>query len=242
VLLTRTPLYSRSCPRFLVRLACVRHAASVDSEPGSNSRLKSAHAQSTEALHANSVSSPASETGRRFTRPVPCRRNQARRSALRDARVSAEPETGPTLPKRTQLTWLAQLSCQRTRYSEGFAAEPPKSGFEARPAWSTTGRLPDQKSVIGQFPTLPKQNYPCQEGSKILFQPDASGEMLILADQTIANLSFCVKRKIAPEKRADSARLPARRSALFRCPQANRKNTSRKYSFSEFPDSPRFHF
>src|SRR5208337_350420 len=27
-------------PDFLVRLACVRHAASVDSEPGSNSRLK----------------------------------------------------------------------------------------------------------------------------------------------------------------------------------------------------------
>ena len=40
MLLTRAPLYSRSCPRFLVRLACVRHAASVDSEPGSNSRLK----------------------------------------------------------------------------------------------------------------------------------------------------------------------------------------------------------
>ena len=40
MLLTRSPLYSRSCPRFLVRLACVRHAASVDSEPGSNSRLK----------------------------------------------------------------------------------------------------------------------------------------------------------------------------------------------------------
>ena len=40
MLLTRTPLYSWSCPHFLVRLACVRHAASVDSEPGSNSRLK----------------------------------------------------------------------------------------------------------------------------------------------------------------------------------------------------------
>ena len=37
VLLTRTPLYS-GCP-FLVRLACVKRAASVDSEPGSNSRL-----------------------------------------------------------------------------------------------------------------------------------------------------------------------------------------------------------
>ena len=37
MLLTRTPLYS-PCG-FLVRLACVKRAASVDSEPGSNSRL-----------------------------------------------------------------------------------------------------------------------------------------------------------------------------------------------------------
>src|SRR5438093_7319151 len=40
VLLTRAPLYSGSCPPFLARLACVRHAASVDSEPGSNSQDK----------------------------------------------------------------------------------------------------------------------------------------------------------------------------------------------------------
>ena len=40
VLLTRSPLYSRPEGRFRVRLACVRRAASVDSEPGSNSRLK----------------------------------------------------------------------------------------------------------------------------------------------------------------------------------------------------------
>ena len=40
MLLTRSPLYSGYCYPFLVRLACVRHAASVDSEPGSNSRLK----------------------------------------------------------------------------------------------------------------------------------------------------------------------------------------------------------
>ena len=38
VLLTRTPLYS-GLLHFLVRLACVKRAASVDSEPGSNSRL-----------------------------------------------------------------------------------------------------------------------------------------------------------------------------------------------------------
>ena len=45
VLLTRTPLYS-GCP-FLVRLACVKRAASVDSEPGSNSRLNRLDKQGT---------------------------------------------------------------------------------------------------------------------------------------------------------------------------------------------------
>ena len=36
-LLTRSPLYSRGCPLFRVRLACLIHAANVRSEPGSNS-------------------------------------------------------------------------------------------------------------------------------------------------------------------------------------------------------------
>jgi hypothetical protein len=42
VLLTRSPLYRGCCHPFLVRLACVRHAASVRSEPGSNSPFESA--------------------------------------------------------------------------------------------------------------------------------------------------------------------------------------------------------
>ena len=37
VLLTLAPLYYFPEGKFLVRLACVRHAASVRSEPGSNS-------------------------------------------------------------------------------------------------------------------------------------------------------------------------------------------------------------
>jgi hypothetical protein len=40
VLLTRAPLYSPPCGDFLARLACVRHAASVRSEPGSNSPIE----------------------------------------------------------------------------------------------------------------------------------------------------------------------------------------------------------
>ena len=38
VLFTRAPLYYPPEGEFLVRLACVRHAASVRSEPGSNSQ------------------------------------------------------------------------------------------------------------------------------------------------------------------------------------------------------------
>ena len=40
VLLTRAPVYSSPEGDFLPRLACVRHAASVRSEPGSNSHVK----------------------------------------------------------------------------------------------------------------------------------------------------------------------------------------------------------
>ena len=39
MLLTRLPLYSSPEGDFLVRLACLIHAASVRSEPGSNSPL-----------------------------------------------------------------------------------------------------------------------------------------------------------------------------------------------------------
>ena len=41
VLLTRAPVYSGAEAPFLPRLACVRHAASVRSEPGSNSPVNS---------------------------------------------------------------------------------------------------------------------------------------------------------------------------------------------------------
>ena len=41
VLLTRPPLYLQPEGRFRARLACIRHAASVHSEPGSNSPVES---------------------------------------------------------------------------------------------------------------------------------------------------------------------------------------------------------
>ena len=87
MLLTRTPLYS---PRmycytqnFLVRLACVRHAASVDSEPGSNSRLKSARTRTTSnGVRALMFIGALPETSGKVPRPVLCRLNKTCRSAF----------------------------------------------------------------------------------------------------------------------------------------------------------------
>ena len=57
MLLTRSPLYSPPEGSFLVRLACVKRAASVDSEPGSNSRVKYCLLSSPRSAKDNSWSS-----------------------------------------------------------------------------------------------------------------------------------------------------------------------------------------
>ena len=66
MLLTRSPL-SYSLPRPLrVRLACVRHAASVDSEPGSNSHVRWFASRASPAL----ASEPGTRSDSTNTRPV----------------------------------------------------------------------------------------------------------------------------------------------------------------------------
>ncbi len=63
VLLTRLPCYSRPESPFRIRLACVRHAASVRSEPGSNSPLDPSPRQAhTRACPWPSLSGRASRT------------------------------------------------------------------------------------------------------------------------------------------------------------------------------------
>ncbi len=77
VLLTRSPLYlvSQYCYRetVLVRLACVRHAASVDSEPGSNSRLKLSSLRPLAAKNRQprfeAFTTPPTDTREGFVRP-----------------------------------------------------------------------------------------------------------------------------------------------------------------------------
>ena len=116
MLLTRAPLYSWYCYHFLARLACVRHAASVDSEPGSNSRLKPV------------VSPPRRRSGaaRRYPRGwsedwqsqilLPCETDQAKPDRIsrlaRSTNLSKilegdPPERDPWIEARTQRSGLS---------------------------------------------------------------------------------------------------------------------------------------
>ena len=57
VLLTRAPVYSGAEAPFLPRLACVRHAASVRSEPGSNSPVETGAMTNREIPHRHELTS-----------------------------------------------------------------------------------------------------------------------------------------------------------------------------------------
>ncbi len=130
MLLTRAPLYSRGCPRFLVRLACVRHAASVDSEPGSNSRLKLGRHRRRAALRLRSTtpniwSSPTPQncrTGRLIVSYLAAERNNSLSFALCQR---------PEASELHALTWHAQLNCQRTILTRQRRA--PHSGVLREP-------------------------------------------------------------------------------------------------------------
>ena len=63
VLLTRSPLFTpKQAPRVTVRLACVKHAASVRPEPGSNSPLMIAIPQPPESDQEKTIPTKGCET------------------------------------------------------------------------------------------------------------------------------------------------------------------------------------
>ena len=66
---------------FLVRLACVRHAASVDSEPGSNSRLK-LFASPDDGGHRGLTCTTASQDESCACGDLPCEKIQAKAACL----------------------------------------------------------------------------------------------------------------------------------------------------------------
>ena len=130
MLLTRSPLYSSPCGDFLVRLACVRHAASVDSEPGSNSRLKL-------GSPANFASASACERLTCETIVPPLVLNWEEQELPVGQNVSLSIRT-QSLKDSVRLTWHAQLNCQR-------ALSPAEGGV---PKWGRIGKLTPEASLV----------------------------------------------------------------------------------------------
>jgi hypothetical protein len=132
VLLTRSPLYSRGCPRFLVRLACVRHAASVDSEPGSNSRLK----------------------------PDVCRRvvgRQTRASSCQLLAFSKSQKRETNRPKPGHHHALEEAWWIYLVRSLGFEPESSSHDWHVQPSCQRPNRLPPERRAFS-----PGRAKPCQ--------------------------------------------------------------------------------
>ena|GEM_PF-6463412 len=158
MLLTRTPLYSRGCPRFLVRLACVRHAASVDSEPGSNSRLKLGRPHRCNSHHKTLLqhgpkfwSSPGSakcEPGR-MTVPFFAIRKEHIRSALRFAPKQRNPHSNSALCLHTRIDVACSTQLSRSRsVREDRTPLPGVSGDSAFHCLPSLCRNFSQQTII----------------------------------------------------------------------------------------------
>ena len=101
VLLTRPPLYLFPEGNFLVRLACVRRAASVDSEPGSNSRVKSCRPRSPRKARSDKLVESSSDQNSKLDgfglRVQP--------NCQRSVSPGSPPASGG-IPKTTDLNWF----------------------------------------------------------------------------------------------------------------------------------------
>ena len=154
-------------PSFLVRLACVRHAASVDSEPGSNSRLKSARTRTTSnGVRALMFIGALPEKSGKVPRPVPCRQNRTCRSAFVctqplqtlciDVDCSTQLSKSYLIPLGRDPHCLGQAQLMFRRYSSG--------DFQPRAIIEST---PQKRDCQGAFSKCSRKSRAATETSKL---------------------------------------------------------------------------
>jgi hypothetical protein len=129
-------------PHFLVRLACVRHAASVDSEPGSNSRLKlAAFGRPESPPHANFWSFPLRVTEGEIV--LPLIGNRTNRSAC----------------IRSQKTFCIDVACSTQLSKSSFTGQESGHPFEGVTMAHTTVHS-EAVLMSEQFHSLPSISPP----------------------------------------------------------------------------------
>ncbi len=155
VLLTRPPLYSGPEGPFRVRLACVRRAASVDSEPGSNSRLKSpgqpGRAPRGAPARRRERFGPESDEVVLHVQPI-CERSAPPRIAPPE-----RPPKGPPAGPRGGPALLAPRGARKTAAPGASAPESrrlPSTLALPRPARKPNLRYPESSSRTESLPDL----------------------------------------------------------------------------------------
>ena len=132
MLLTRSPLYFRPEGRFRARLACVKHAASVHSEPGSNSPVESCMAEPKPSHFFRNCCAPGQEPGGTSDGWVLIRRDHPARQTIDVDRILYSVFKEPTPPR------------------EGEPRAYDNTSASSRPAASDLGadRRPDSQNPL----------------------------------------------------------------------------------------------
>ena len=137
MLLTRSPLYSPPERGFLVRLACVKRAASVDSEPGSNSRVKYCLLSSPKSAGDNSWSSVMTQNSKLDVRKLHVQPD-FQRSGPRKI-VSPLPKgSGNTFRDRPQTCFDDKRPCEHFCPGNDSSIKMSRVGFRSQSAVQPT--------------------------------------------------------------------------------------------------------
>ena len=149
-LLTRLPLYLRPEGRVRVRLACMRHAASVDSEPGSNSQVEKRAPNAALAGGARQTSNTRADG----SCVVQCLCQADTRTLFASTSYPVFKEPAPAKPPQRHTTrhafpqgepLMVQIGAGCVNTSSGLRSEPPaaaRGGLRPTP-------LPPRRAVRG---------------------------------------------------------------------------------------------
>ena len=161
VLLTRLPLYSQTEVRFLVRLACVRHAASVHSEPGSNSPVKFGIRRFDKLTAGSLTKTRKSVNDPAYTRPLYCFRypmDSSRKTGtfylvFKEHRTGVQRQT--PIPRPPPRSGLGRARAERGNHSQVcFRAQGAGTEPRTRPAPGAPhpGQVLNSKDLDGSNP------------------------------------------------------------------------------------------
>ena len=156
MLRTRSPLDLPECCHALdlVRLACVKHAASVRPEPGSNSPLNAyRHGPRKAIVNKNRENAPLRPEGRTNTRSQSQTRANARKFETTIFTTMLWTPEADSPPHRQQATPAPEQNGTDFRYAVEFSKYGRTPATTARPSWGQPWKHYPARFAVSNCPT-----------------------------------------------------------------------------------------